>query len=208
MLRDLSRLALASVAGGLLLGGYATLRIWQQGERDERRPVDAIVVLGAAQYDGRPSPLFRARLDHAVSLYIDGLAPTLIVTGGKAEGDRTTEAAVARRYAIQHGVPESAILVEDKGRTTLESLRTVASMFRQRGFVTGLFVSDRPHLLRVLRMARDQGIQGYGSPTTTSPIEHDLGLRIDATIHELGALGVYFLTGEAPAPLDALPTSP
>ncbi len=85
--------------------GYATYRIWAQGQRDEQRPADAIVVMGAAQYDGRPSPIFAARLDHAVSLYLAGVAPVLVVTGGKADGDRTTEAASARAYAIARGVP-------------------------------------------------------------------------------------------------------
>ena len=87
------------------VGGFAAYRVWQQGELDEERPADAIVVLGAAQYDGRPSPVFRARLDHAVALYHEGVAPFLVVTGGRQPGDRTTEAAVARRYAVANGVP-------------------------------------------------------------------------------------------------------
>jgi uncharacterized SAM-binding protein YcdF (DUF218 family) len=201
--RDLIRLALLGLAGTVVITGYATFRIWDQGERDERRPADAIVVLGAAEYDGRPSPVFRARLDHAVSLYKAGLAPFLVVTGGKASGDRTTEAAVAREFAIGHGVPDDAILVEDRGRTTLESLRSVGDMLRRRGMRDAVFVSDRAHMLRVLRMARDQGLTSFGSPTTTSPIDAEVGSRVDATIHELGALAFYFITGNAglePAP--------
>jgi uncharacterized SAM-binding protein YcdF (DUF218 family) len=203
MRRDLIRLALLALAGTVVITGYATFRIWEQGERDERRPADAIVVLGAAEYDGRPSPVFRARLDHAVSLYKAGLAPFLVVTGGKASGDRTTEAAVAREFAIGHGVPDDAILVEDHGRTTLESLRSVGDMLRRRGMRDAVFVSDRAHMLRVLRMARDQGLTSFGSPTTTSPIDAEVGSRVDATVHELGALAFYFITGNAglePAP--------
>ena len=195
MRHDLTRLAAVALVGAVAVAAYATFRIWDQGEHDERRAADAIVVLGAAEYDGRPSPVFRARLDHAVSLYRAGLAPVLVVTGGKAAGDRTTEAAVAREFAIAEGVPSGSILVEDRGRTTLESLRTVGQMLRDRGARDVLFVSDRTHMLRVLRMARDQGLTSFGSPTTTSPTDADLISRADATIHELGALALYFLTG-------------
>ena len=185
MRHNLTRLVTVALVGAIAITGYATFRIWDQGERDERRPVDAIVVLGAAEYDGRPSPVFRARLDHAVSLYRAGLAPLLVVTGGKALGDWTTEAAV----------PDESILVEDRGRTTLESLRTVGQMLRERGARDVVFVSDRTHMLRVLRMARDQGLTSFGSPTTTSPTDADFTSRADATLHELGALAFYFLTG-------------
>jgi uncharacterized SAM-binding protein YcdF (DUF218 family) len=198
MRRDLTRLLLSFVAAAAILAAYAAFRIWEQGDRDERRPADAIVVLGAAQYDGRPSPVFRARLEHAVSLYHEGYAKLLIVTGGKAEGDRTTEAAAARQFAIDHDVPPEAILVEDEGRTTLESLATVGQMLRQRQATTALFVSDRAHMLRVLRIARDQGLEAYGSPTTTSPTDTTFSHRFDATTHELAALAVYFLAGTAP----------
>lgn len=193
MRRDLIRVALLGLGGAILLAGYATLRIWDQGERDEQRPADAIVVLGAAQYDGRPSPVLLARLEHAVSLYQRGVAPLLVVTGGKATGDWTTEAAVARAFAIEHGVPASAILLEDRGRTTLESMRSVGAMLRGRGLRSAVFVSDRTHMLRVLRMARDQGVNGWGSPTGSSPTDAELTSRADATIHELAALGVYFI---------------
>ena len=120
VVRDVAWLVVAGCVALAALAGYASYRIWIQGQRDDQRPADAIVVMGAAQYDGRPSPVFAARLDHAVSLYLAGLAPNLVVTGGKADGDRTTEAATARAYAIARGVPASAILVEDASRTTRE----------------------------------------------------------------------------------------
>jgi uncharacterized SAM-binding protein YcdF (DUF218 family) len=191
------------LATGVLIGGVAVLawttyRIWDVGNRDDRRPVDAIVVLGAAQYDGRPSAVLRARLDHAIDLYQAGLAPYLVVTGGKAEGDRTTEAASARAYALSKGVPAKAILVEDEGRTTLESLRAVAGILRDHQLATAMFVSDRTHMLRVLRIARDEGIRSYGSPTTTSPTDASFGNRLEATVHELGGLTLYFVAGQAP----------
>lgn len=198
MRRDLTRLLVAVAAAASILAGYAAFRIWDQGDRDERRAVDAIVVLGAAQYDGTPSPVFRARLEHAVALFHEGHADVLVVTGGKAEGDRTTEAAAARQFAIDHDVPAAAILVEDKGRTTLESLRTVGAMLRESRSTSALFVSDRAHMLRVLRIARDEGLVAYGSPTTTSPTDASFAHRLEATTHELAALAVYFLAGDAP----------
>lgn len=198
MRRDLTRLVIAVAAAATILASYAAFRIWDQADRDDRRPAAAIVVLGAAQYNGRPSPVFRARLEHAVSLYHEGYAPLLVVTGGKAEGDRTTEGAAARQFAIEHDVPAEAILVEDQGRTTLESLQAVGQMLRERGATTALFVSDRAHMLRVLRIARDEGLVGYGSPTTTSPSDQSFGHRLEATTHELAALAVYFIAGDAP----------
>ena len=197
-MRLFARLVIAGLIAGFAIGGYAAYRIWDQGNRDERTPADAIVVMGAAQYDGRPSPVFAARLDHAIALYHDGVAPRLIVTGGKREGDRTTEAATARSYAIEHGVPENAILSEDASRTTLQSIRRVAALMRDKDIGSAVFVSDPSHMLRVLRMASDEGIAGYGSPTRTSPLERDPVARVDAIVHELGALAVYFVSGESP----------
>ena len=196
--RDLVAVAVAACLGLVIIAGYATYRIIAQGQQDDRRPADAIVVMGAAQYDGRPSPVFAARLDHAVGLFRAGLARRLIVTGGKATGDRTTEAASARAYAIARGVPPEAILAEDGSRTTVESVRAVADIMHATGLSSAVFVSDRPHILRVLRMATDDGITAWGSPTGTSPLETDLPARLDATIHELGALAQYFLAGKAP----------
>jgi len=196
--RTLVRVVLIGLVAASAVAGYAAYRIWDQAGRDERRATDAIVVLGAAQYDGRPSPLFAARLDHAIALFHEGVAPRIIVTGGKREGDRTTEAASARAYAIGHDVPDEAILAEDTSRTTLQSIRAVAALMEDEELRTAVFVSDPSHMLRVLRMAADSGIEAYGSPTRTSPLERDPAARLDATVHELGALAVYFVTGESP----------
>jgi uncharacterized SAM-binding protein YcdF (DUF218 family) len=196
--RLLARLIVLAAAAVVALAGYAAYRIWEQGTRDEQRPADAIVVMGAAQYDGRPSPVFAARLDHAIDLYQAGLARFLIVTGGKQEGDRTTEAASARAYAVAKGVPDGAILAEDQSRTTLQSIRGVASLMRTEDLSTAVFVSDPTHMLRVLRMASDEGIEAFGSPTRTSPLERDPIRAADAVVHELGALAVYFVTGQSP----------
>ncbi|TAK00026.1 MAG: YdcF family protein [Chloroflexota bacterium] len=194
-MRHLARLGLAAIVGTALLAGFTTYRIWDQGGRDEVRAADAIVVLGAAQYNGTPSRIFEARLAHAVDLWQAGVAPVLVVTGGKAEGDLTTEAAAGRAYALARGVPEAAIMAEDEGRTTLESLENVAILMRAAGLESAVFVSDRTHLLRVLRIATDEGLVAWGSATTTSPIDASLAWQVEATVHELGALGVYFFGG-------------
>jgi uncharacterized SAM-binding protein YcdF (DUF218 family) len=198
VIAHLVRLGLAVLLGTCLVGLWLTFRIWDAGNRDDRRPADAIVVLGAAQYNGRPSTILRSRIEHAIELYRAGVAPWFVVTGGKAQGDRTTEAASARTFAIQNGVPASAILVEDEGRTTLESLRGVAGVLRENGLSSAVFVSDRTHMLRVLRIARDQGMTAYGSPTDTSPTDASLGNRLEATVHEIGGLALYFVAEEAP----------
>jgi uncharacterized SAM-binding protein YcdF (DUF218 family) len=195
MRRQLAALGTATLVVTVALAAITTYRIWDQGARDETRAVDAIVVLGAAQYDGRPSRIYQARLDHAIDLFEAGVAPVLVVTGGKAEGDRVTEAEAGRAYAIGRGVPARAILAEDEGRTTIDSLAGVAALFRANGLATAVFVSDRTHMLRVLRIATDEGIVAWGSPTTTSPIDTNVGWQIEATLHELGALGVYFMGG-------------
>lgn len=197
MLRSLTRLAIAALVGVIVVTAWTTFRIWDWGNRDDSRRVDAIVVLGAAQYNGLPSPLFQRRLDHAIQLYRDEIAPVLIVTGGKGrELDVTTEAAAAKSYAIAQGVPEASILTESHGTNTLESLRGVGSILREHGMRSAVLVSNRSHMLRSLRMARDLGIEAYGSPTTvTSPAESSLGEQVQDTIHEIGGLALYFITG-------------
>ena len=191
------QVAVVALAGFLLLLVYAIYRITAQGDMDEARPADAIVVLGAAQYSGQPSGVFEARLQHAVDLWKEGLAPYLIVTGGKLPADITTEAATARAWAIANGVPKEAILGEDRGRNTLESLEGVAAILRTHDLHTVLFVSDRTHMLRVLRMARDLGITAWGSPTPTSPTDLETDRRWRSIAHELAGLAVYYVGGRS-----------
>jgi uncharacterized SAM-binding protein YcdF (DUF218 family) len=197
VIRELARVLAALAIGASALLAYAAYRINEQGARDEQRPADAIVVLGAAQFNGVAGGVFAARLDHAVDLVKAGLAPYLIVTGGKQPGDRTTEAATAKAYARARGVPARQILMEDTGRSTIESLQNVAALMRAHGFHTALFVSDRTHMLRVLRMATDLGITSWGSPTATSPTDLEPARRSRAILHEMaGLLAYYFGVGQ------------
>jgi len=173
----LVRLALAGL-GLLFLVWVASLGAVLAWERhDQSRPVGAIVVLGAAQYVGRPSPVLRARLDHAIALWRRGLAPIMIVTGGTGRGDTTSEAAVSQRYVVQHGVPVQAVLLETEGRTTSESMAGVSALMGGQGRRDVLLVSDPFHMLRLTIIARRHGLEPFASPTPTSPIAASPTLR-------------------------------
>lgn len=168
--RSYLRVTAAIALGVLIAWVLSMVMVARVGRRDEAQEADAIVVLGAAQYVGRPSPVLRARVDHAVSLWKRGLAPTLILTGGTGVGDTTSEAAVARKYAMSRGVPDRAIVVEIKGRTTSESMRAVARIMDDREQKSVILVSDPFHMLRLSILARRFGLEPYTSPTRTSPI--------------------------------------
>lgn len=150
----------------LLWAGSAVNVFWL-ASHDRAATADAIVVLGAAQYRGRPSPVLRARLDHAVGLYAQGLAPRLVLTGGMAEGDTASEAAVSRAYVLRAGVPDTALLLENEGRTTSQSLRAVAQLLEVRGLERVILVSDPFHLFRASVVARREGLEVRTSPTRT-----------------------------------------
>ena len=176
---------LATAAVTLVLGiwivSLTLVIVW--GRRDTRRPANAIVVLGAAQYDGRPSPVLRARVDHAIQLWRRGLAPVLLMTGGRGQGDTTSEAAVERRYAIANGVPAAAILVEEESRSTSESLRNVAAMLGKDARAV-ILVSDPFHMLRLSILARRFGLLPRTSPTRTSPISNKRSVFWSYTLRE------------------------
>lgn len=142
--------------------------------RDEATSADAIVVLGAAQWDGRPSPVLRARLEHAVKLWRDGHAPWLVVSGGVGAGDTTSEAVVGRRFLVQQGVPSEQVLLEAHGRTTQQSMRGIAALLRAKDMSQVLLVSDPFHMLRLDVVARSHGLEPRSSPTRTSPISRNI----------------------------------
>lgn len=142
--------------------------VWS--EMDQAQPAGSIVVLGAAQYDGRPSPVLKARLDHGIDLWNRRMGGVLVVTGGEGSGDTTSEAAVGRAYARKHGVPDTAIVLENKGRTTRESMLAVSEILENRGITSAILVSDPFHMLRLWVLGRRFGLTTYTSPTRTSPI--------------------------------------
>jgi len=186
---------IAAIAILLLLTAWIGIMvaIVLAGRRDEARPAAAIVVLGAAQYVGRPSPVLRARLDHAILLWQHGMAPQVIFTGGRGEGDTTSEAAVSRRYALRRGVPDSVIVVETIGRTTRESLHGVAKLMLDRPNDEVILVSDPFHMLRLSILARRLGLRPIMSPTRTSPISRNRGEAWRYVLGESVKVPVVFL---------------
>ena len=166
------RWALLLGAVGLvgIVYGTALALVWRAARTDQRRAAGAIVVLGAAQYNGRPSPVLRARLDHALALQQEGLAPLIVVTGGIGSGDRESEATVGRRYLLGLGVDDSAVVVVAKGKDTDETMAAVAEWVRDRGLTDVLLVSDGFHLARLRVVARRHGLTAWTSPAPASPI--------------------------------------
>ncbi len=146
-------------------------QVWSTGRSQHQGSVDAIVVMGAAQYDGRPSPQLQARLDHVVELWNQGMAPMVIVTGGNQPGDRFTEAESSTNYLVEQGVPAAVIIAEDTGHSSWESLQNVASLASERGITRIVLVSDPYHTLRVRLMAEELGFQAYTSSTQTGPVK-------------------------------------
>jgi uncharacterized SAM-binding protein YcdF (DUF218 family) len=149
-------------------GWMGAVILWSM--MDQARPAGSIVVLGAAQYDGRPSPVLRARLDHGIDLWNRGMGKLLIVTGGRGEGDTTSEAEVGRAYARKRGIPDTSIIMENNGRTTRESMLGVSVILGGRGINSAILVSDPFHMLRLSILGKRFGIITYTSPTRTSPI--------------------------------------
>jgi uncharacterized SAM-binding protein YcdF (DUF218 family) len=176
--RVFRRIIVASVTTLLSVWVLSICGVLVWGVRDGARRADAIVVLGAAQYVGRPSPVLRARLDHAFDLWKRGLAPRVVLTGGPGVGDTTSEAAVGRRYMIRRGVPDASILVETESHSTSESLESVAAMMHARKLQRAILVSDPFHMLRLQILAKRYELESFTSPTKTSPISANRNERI------------------------------
>jgi uncharacterized SAM-binding protein YcdF (DUF218 family) len=189
-----ARLLVGALVMGLLVVGGTAFRVWQVARVDDRRPVDAVVVLGAAQYDGDPSSIFASRLKHAKALYDDGVAPRIVTTGGGRPGDVTTEAAAGRRYLIERGVPASAVVAVAEGNDTLSSLRAVAAEAEKDGWGSALMVSDPWHSLRARTMARDEGLAAWTSPTRSGPVVQTRETQVRYIVRETGATLFYRLT--------------
>jgi len=183
--RSVKLLVLLAIAGVVYVAvNFALVRY--TASQDQARPVDVIVVLGAAQYNGRPSPQLEARLDHAVELWDEGLAPAVFVTGGNQPGDAYTEAESSKNYLVGHGVPADAISMEDTGASTWESLSNFADVADEQGWERVLLVTDPYHSLRSRLIAQELGFTAYTSPTRTSPVQGG-----DETAHEIKeALGI------------------
>lgn len=194
LLRAAGRWFAGAVVIGVLMIAGIVVRTAQTGHADDAGPADAVVVLGAAQYNGTPSPVYRARLDHALQLYRAGVAPRVMTIGGGQPGDRTTEGAAGREYLIEQGVPKADLIAVGTGSDTLASLRAAAAQMQQNGWTSAVLVTDPAHAHRAALMARDQGLRVGTSSVTAGPaVAADVQLRY-YTRETLGTL-YYLLIG-------------
>jgi uncharacterized SAM-binding protein YcdF (DUF218 family) len=170
------RLVRKLIGFGLLIGlvylAVTFVQVWQASRRDDARPADAIVVFGAAQYNGRPSPVLQARLDHAADLYDRGIAPIIVVTGGQQPNDTSgnTEASASADYLATLDIPQDDILRENEARNTWDSMASAANFLKRDGKEQVILVTDPFHAARVQAMAHELGLDSHVSPTRTSPI--------------------------------------
>ena len=188
------RVLLGALVVALVLVAGTAVRVWQLGRVDEREAVDMIVVLGAAQDDGRPSPVLRARLQHALELYREGVAPRIVTVGGAADGDAFTEAQAGEQWLVENGVPGRAVLAVDEGSDTYGSFEAVAGVAEQRGWESAVLVSDPWHSLRSRTMADDVGLEASTSPTKRGPVVQTRETQLRYIVRETGALIYYHLT--------------
>src|SRR4051812_4420306 len=195
----MSRVLGAAVLAFLLVIASTALAIWWNARQDSRAASDAIVVLGSAQYNGVPSSIFEARLEHAKNLYEAGVAPVIVTVGGKATGDRFTEAEAGRDYLANAGIPGDSLLAVPEGVDTLESMRAVSKTFDERGWQSAVLVTDPWHAMRAERMAEDSGIEVQSSPTRQGPAVQTRATQFRYILRETAAYLVYRATGASVA---------
>ncbi|MGA6164407.1 YdcF family protein [Amycolatopsis magusensis] len=189
--RWVRRAVVGAVLITLLVVGGTAARVWHVARLDDRSPADVIVVLGAAQYNGKPSEVFRARLVHAKQLYDTGVAKYVVTGGGSAEGDSFTEAEAGARWLVERGVPREHTIAVGEGRDTLGTLHAVADEVHRRGLSTVVLVSDPWHSLRSRTMAEDVGLDAWSSPTHSGPIVQTRETQAKYIFRETGALLFY-----------------
>jgi vancomycin permeability regulator SanA len=198
----LLRLAVKALAAVLVLALIVVLgtagRVWWFARQDDRRTSDVIVVLGAAQFDGRPSSVFTARLVHARDLWRDDVAPRIITVGGNRAGDRFTEASAGKKWLVEHGVPAGRVVTVGTGSDTLESVDAVQTRMQARGWSTAVVVTDPWHALRTRAMATDQGIDAVMSPTRQGPAVRQRSTQLRYIARETGAYLFYKVFGHSP----------
>lgn len=188
MARGLGWLLAIAILLCVLVPGFISFRVWQVARIDDRTSADAIVVLGAAQYNGVPTPVFQARLEHAADLFDEGVAPQVITVGGNQPGDIYTEAGSGRAYLTELGVPPTAILAVETGSNTVGSLDAVAQTVKDQGGSSVVLVSDPTHSYRSRMMARDVGLEAWTSPTRHGPAVWTRENQITSIIRETGAV--------------------
>lgn len=178
--------------------GSVAFRVWYVARQDDRSPSDAIVVLGASQYDGRPSPVFAGRLDHVVQLYEEGVAPKVVTVGSNMPGDRFTEAGSAKDYLIDAGVPAEDVVALPVGRDTWNSIEAMGKYADKNGWDSVTIVSDPWHEFRTREMTEAVGLKAMTSPTRTGPIVQERITELRSIFRETGAYLWWRVSGGAP----------
>ena len=178
--------------------GSVAFRVWYVARQDDQSATDAIVVMGASQYDGRPSPVFAGRLDHVVELYRAGVAPVVVTVGSNMPGDRFTEAGSGKQYLIEAGIPAEAIVALPIGRDSWNSIEAVGRQATRRGWDSVTLVSDPWHEFRAREMAEAVGLDATTSPTRTGPIVQERITEIRSVVRETGAYLWWRISGGAP----------
>jgi uncharacterized SAM-binding protein YcdF (DUF218 family) len=196
VLRLLLRTAAAVLVVALLYVASVPVRIWADARGQSRTPVDAVVVLGAAQYDGRPSPVLEARLRKARALYEDDVAPVIVTVGGKRAGDRTTEAQAGQAWLTSHRVPADDVLAVAEGSNTQDSLAAVGRLLDERGWDTAVVVTDPWHTFRSKALARDVGIEATSAPVASGPAVQSRVAELRYVLRETAAYLQWRVTGE------------
>ena len=195
LLRWLRRLVTVLVLIVVVVVGVTAFRVWYVARQDAQPRSDVVLVLGAAQLDGRPTNIFAARLDHAAFLYRHHVAPRIVTVGGGLPGDRTTEGAAGARYLERHGIPARALVPVTQGADTYTSLQAAYQVMRRHGWDSAVIVTDPWHSLRSRTMARDIGMDAETSPVNSGPVVHDRSTEMRYVWRETVAFLYYKLLG-------------
>lgn len=191
------RVLVGAVLGAALGVSAVVYSVWYVARQDDRQAADTIVVLGSAQYNGKPSPIFESRLQHAKHLYEDGYAKVIVTVGGNRAGDNFTEAGAGRTWLIDQGVPADAVVAVPTGSNTLTSAVALGDTYRAEGWTSAVVVTDPWHTLRAENMIHDAGIVTYGSPTRSGPAVQTRTTQFEYILRESAALLYYGVTGNS-----------
>ncbi len=173
MKKRILKIFIGLIVAILLIFAWVIAKVYSQSNIDEAQNVDAIVVLGASQWNGKPSPVFKARLDQALVLYNKNLASNIILTGGIGKGEVISESLVGKNYLMEKGINDQNIFIEEISHTSLQNLKEVVKILKEQNLKSVILVSDGFHMMRLKKMTKDLGIEYYASPAKASPIKQN-----------------------------------
>lgn len=195
--KAVGRVVAGVLVGCVLAAGGIAFSVWSVAREDNRQQADTIVVLGSAQYNGTPSPNFRARLQHAKNLYDDGYAKVIVTVGGNRTGDVYTEASAGKKWLEEQGVPSDALVAVPEGSNTLQSAIALKKVYQEHGWLTADMVTDPWHSLRASQMLEANGIEVFISPTRSGPSVASRSTELAYVFRETAAIAYYGITGSS-----------